>query len=337
MIALSVHSASGGAIRVKPCAAGGELQPLAQVEVRRHAAGDDQRAAGRLLCRAADASRAPSGRPARRRPRPGSRRTGRPWWRARPRPWPRSRIRWRTAVFRPGEGEVAGLGALQRARQVEPRRVAARAPAAPPPGRPGSRGPASSRPCRTPRRASRRWWCRAGGSGRRPRPRRAGNGRRRPAAGGRGSRASATKRAVSACASRWLTATSGRPCTRAMRLAGEQAHHQPADQARARRWRRRRRGRRSRARPRASPGPPAGRASRHGRGLLSPAPRRHRARARRAGRTAGADSTRRSARTSATAVSSQLVSIPSTMASSRNPPSPGPEGRCLADPSGNQP
>ena len=101
MTALSVHSARGGATRVKPCCARGELQPLAQVQVRRHAAGDDQRAAGRDAPPAADAWRAPSGRPARRRPRPGSRRTGRPWSAGSAAAWPRSRMRWRTAVLSP--------------------------------------------------------------------------------------------------------------------------------------------------------------------------------------------------------------------------------------------
>ena len=117
-----------------------------------------------------------------------------------------------------GEGEVAVLAALQRARQVEARGVAV---ACQPLHRRAARIAQAQHLRDLVERLAQRIvdaWCRAGGSGRRPRPRRAGNGRPRPGAGGRGSPDPSTRRAVSACASRWLTATSGSPWTRAIVL-----------------------------------------------------------------------------------------------------------------------
>ncbi len=102
-------------------------------------------------------------------------------------------------------------------------------------------------------------------------------------------------------------------------LAGEQAHHQARRSARARPWRRPPPGRGTRSLPRPSPVLPAGPASPHAPGLLSRAPRRHRGRARRAGRTAGPPGRGGRRAPAPTAVSSQLVSMPRTMASSRNP------------------
>ena len=84
-----------------------------------------------------------------------------------------------------GEGEVAARRALQRARQREAARIAAPAPRARRSARRDRAGRGASRSCRRPRRARRRSSCRAGGSGRRPRPRRAACGRRRRAAADR--------------------------------------------------------------------------------------------------------------------------------------------------------
>ena len=94
---------------------------------------------------------------------------------------------------------------------------------APPPSRPAarrdSRGRAASRSCRTPRRWRRPWWCRAARSRRRRAPRRSGCGRRRRGTGNRETASPSVSRAVSACASRWLTAISGLPLTSAIALA----------------------------------------------------------------------------------------------------------------------
>ena len=104
-------------------------------------------------------------------------------------------------------------------------------PRARPAARPDSRGRAAWRSCRRPRRSRRRAWCRAARS-RRPRARRrAACGRRRPAAGRYGKATPSVSRAVSACASRWLTAISGFSPHQRDRLRGGEPDDHAADQA----------------------------------------------------------------------------------------------------------
>ena len=62
-------------------------------------------------------------------------------------------------------------------------------------------------------------WCRAAHSRRRRAPRRSGCGRRRRGTGNRETASPSVSRAVSACASRWLTAISGLSVTSAIALA----------------------------------------------------------------------------------------------------------------------
>ena len=131
---------------------------------------------------------------------------------------PSRSIVWRSAVLSPeNEKWQPGWPSIGRGRSKRARSLPA--PPARPQARPETPAPASWRPCRTPRRAHRRASCRAAGSGRPLRPRGAGNGRPRPAAGGTGNSTPSVSRAVSACASRWLIASSGRRCTEAIARA----------------------------------------------------------------------------------------------------------------------
>ena len=68
-----------------------------------------------------------------------------------------------------GEREVGARLADQRSRQGETPAVAALCRGLDRRAAGIGRGRGVSRPCRRPRRAHRRWWCRAGGNGRRPR------------------------------------------------------------------------------------------------------------------------------------------------------------------------
>ena len=130
----------------------------------------------------------------------------------------------------PPRPRAAAPSSGRRTRSRRPERPSAAAAAGTAPGRPrrprarrsarrDRAGRAASRPCRTPRRARRRWSCRAAGSGRRPPPPRAAYARRRRAAAGRETRRRRSARAVSAWPSRWLSGSSGVPCTAAMARA----------------------------------------------------------------------------------------------------------------------
>ena len=213
-----------------------------------------------------------------------------------------------------GEGEIAVLAALERAREIEAPRIAARAPAPRPAGRRDSRGPEASPSCRRPRPAHRRWWCRGGGSGRRPRRSGTGCGRRRSAAADRGRRPVCSSRAVSAWPSRWLTASSGLSWASAMALAvvrptmtppmrpGPAVAATPSRSAKSRP-----------ASAIACADQPV-EVARHGRARRFPAPRRHRARGPRSARarcwTGSRPARPRRGAMTAAAVSSQEVSMP---------------------------
>ena len=187
MIALSVHNAMGGATRAKPWASAARSSRWRRYWFAATPPATTSAWAGRLLG-AQQAHRA--GRPVDQHvanSRLEARRTGRPWSAASP----ARRTQLQDLVAHRGlearEREVAGLGALQRTRQVEPVGVAVASQAL------------DGRAARIAQaqhlrdlveglaHARRRWWSRAAGSGPRPRRRRAGNARRRPAATGRGS------------------------------------------------------------------------------------------------------------------------------------------------------
>ncbi len=188
MAALSVQSAAGGTMRSKPWAAAASLEDRLEFLIGGNAARHDQAPGcatsgcaarnsvtrhaqpvghglghGRLEA-GADIGDVLSvrGCPARARPRA-----------------PRSSVRRRRSCSPCGPSADAGNRSAADCR---------RAPAVPPAGRRDSRGPGASPPCRRPRPGHRRWWCRGGGSGRRPRRSGTGCGRRRSAAGDRGSR-----------------------------------------------------------------------------------------------------------------------------------------------------
>ena len=170
MTPLSAQSRAGGATRRKPwpaasSASAARMAWLAATPpaITRTLAGP---ARGRTMrAREQSPSRAPPGRERCRRPPPGTTRRDRRRRRPTAAPPSRPRDAARSSVRRARSRRPAGRAAGAAGRNAGRRRAVPRPRS---PVRRDRRGRAVSRPCRRPRRAHRRWWCRAGGSGRRP-------------------------------------------------------------------------------------------------------------------------------------------------------------------------